>query len=261
MTLHPIPSEFPYIWGKFYFLFYQYRVSVWSHHPVTLSLYCTDTCSRFCPPYRPWLVLPLPLSKDIVVVDELVPVLFPFPFLAPSYLVLVLVLCPFVLSSRLCTVLIIFVFRFLSLLFFLLFTHLVMSCRLCTLLVFVFFSYLCRCPCSLPAFSWPVVFALSLYLYFFYNFFHWPCSLPVLSYRPCRLYPILIFVFVFLSLSVSLFFTRHALSCRLSLSLYECFFSYLSQCHCSLPVIPCPVVFAFSIYFCFIQYLCYCSRS
>ncbi len=25
MTLHPIPSKFPYLWGKFYFLFYQWR--------------------------------------------------------------------------------------------------------------------------------------------------------------------------------------------------------------------------------------------
>jgi hypothetical protein len=27
ITLHPIPSEFPYVWGKFSFLFYQCIVS------------------------------------------------------------------------------------------------------------------------------------------------------------------------------------------------------------------------------------------
>jgi hypothetical protein len=27
MTLHPIPSEFPYIWGKLYLLFHQYRLA------------------------------------------------------------------------------------------------------------------------------------------------------------------------------------------------------------------------------------------
>ncbi len=51
MTLHPIPSEFPYIWGKLCFLFYQYRVNrrkrilpLW--FPIALYAHSTTICSK-----------------------------------------------------------------------------------------------------------------------------------------------------------------------------------------------------------------------
>jgi|LakMenE18May11ns_1017448.scaffolds.fasta_scaffold5554778_1 hypothetical protein len=48
MTLHPIPSEFPYISGKFYFLFYQCTEGVTFEIIQELMLYCGVTSGAAC---------------------------------------------------------------------------------------------------------------------------------------------------------------------------------------------------------------------
>ncbi len=55
MTLHPIPSEFPYIWGKFVFFFYQcikkaLANSFWSGHPRTCFIGWTTSMRTFTGP-------------------------------------------------------------------------------------------------------------------------------------------------------------------------------------------------------------------
>ncbi len=124
-------------------------------------------------------------------------------------------------------------------------------------LVHCFCYYISRpCPCSLSFVPFPVVF------HFPYMCDSFPISVSVLVLYPscpvlssfCTL---LIFVFLLQFQSVSLFFTRLVLSCRLCPLQICIYVPFNVSTILGLKPSSCPVVFVLDLKFCFFHYLCH----
>ncbi len=261
MTLHPIPSEFPSIRGKFYFLFYQCRVFVWSHHPdrdVFPLLYrhvfpfLSSLSSLTCP--APTLVQRHCSSRRACPCPFSIPI--PCSFLSRpcpcSLLVLSLVLSPlhspYICVSFPISVSVLVLYPSCPVLSSLPSTYICVSFTISVIVLFLYPSF--PVPSSPPS---PVVFSLSLYECFFSHLCQCPCSLPVMS---CPVvFPSHYMIVSFPIFVIVLVVTFPVLSCRLfALSLYLCFFYNFSQCPCSLPVLSCPVLSSFPSPYIFVSF-------